>query len=100
MINNFSTTAKQKALNLNKNKLTLFCNLNCEKILPCYKVFFETENWGNFSFFDNLVKSLYVSLVDNSVLDYSQWEIELEENFPPSYRKDFSLPQGSCLVAR
>jgi uncharacterized protein YjaG (DUF416 family) len=82
MINNFQTTIKQKVLNLNRDKLSLFCNLNCEKMLPCYKIFFETEQWGDFSFFDNLVKSLYISIIEKSALDYNQLEKELTENFP------------------
>lgn len=82
MINNFQATIKQKVLNLNRDKLSLFCNLNCEKMLPCYKIFFETEQWGDFLFFDNLVKSLYFSIIEKSALDYNQWEKELTKNFP------------------
>jgi uncharacterized protein YjaG (DUF416 family) len=82
MINNFLTTIKQKVLNLNSDKLSLFCNLNCEKMLPGYKIFSETEQWGDFSFFNNLVKSLYVSIIEKSVPDYNQWDKELTENFP------------------
>ena len=92
-MNNLTTTVRQKVLNLNRKKLSLFCNLNCEKMLPCYRVFSETEQWGNFAFFNSLVQSQYPAIIGGNALDYNQLESELQENFP--HLEEFSSEAAS-----
>ena len=81
-MNNFTEKVKSLIANLSDDRLLLFCNLNCEKMLPGYQIFTEVENWGNYEFFKSLNQDVYRLVADKQVRNYRQWSKQLEDNFP------------------
>src|ERR1700756_1833532 len=60
----FSRQVKELVTQLSPDRLTLFCNLNCEKMLPGYEIFSKDEDWGDITFFSDTLKKIYDQLVD------------------------------------
>jgi uncharacterized protein YjaG (DUF416 family) len=81
-MSNFNEIVKKLIANLSDVKLLLFCNLNCEKVLPGYQVFVKVENWGDYKFLKLLNEEVYRVLIDKQVRNYAQWDKQLEDNFP------------------
>jgi uncharacterized protein YjaG (DUF416 family) len=81
-MSDFDEMIKKMITNLSDDKLILFCNLNCEKVLPGYQIFTEVENWGDYEFFKLLNEEVYRLLLDHQIRNYQQWDKQLEDNFP------------------
>jgi uncharacterized protein YjaG (DUF416 family) len=82
-MNDFSLQIQGYIKKLSIDHLILFCNLNCEKMLPGYRLFSEIEDWGDFSFFKNLTESVFIYLtIHNDAGFYEKLDEELMENFP------------------
>lgn len=82
-MNSFSEIRDSYIEKLSNKHLTLFCNLNCEKMLLGYEVFTWNENWGNVMFFKETVENGYRHLL--SEFDKAFFEVvenELSVNFP------------------
>ncbi len=62
----FSAQLKKLIIQLSPDRLILFCNLNCEKMLPGYEIFSKEEDWGDIAFFNDALKKIYDQLEDAS----------------------------------
>lgn len=93
----FSTKLKGGLRTLSIKQLVLFCNLNCEKMLPGYEVFSKKENWGDYAFFKNTIELVYDQL-DGMIEErnYQQLYETLELNSPDL--EEFDDPAASYAL--
>ena len=79
----FASNVKEKTSSLSIKHLVLFCALNCEKLLPSYVAFSNSEEWGDAEFFKKTLTNVYDLLVsENEDFDNLVAFEDLEENSP------------------
>lgn len=81
-ISNYAIHIQEYVSNLSIQHLQVFCNLNCEKLLPAYKLFSEFENFGDVSSFSKIIEEVYISQFTKSdIIEVEIMEKGLDENF-------------------
>ncbi|KQR67244.1 DUF416 family protein [Pedobacter sp. Leaf176] len=77
-ISNYAQHINEYVSKLSRQHRRIFCNLNCEKLLPAYKLFSELENWGNVSDLEKIIEEIYINQFTKSDI-----EVKVLEKMPP-----------------